>query len=165
MLKRERKMESKSHATFRQLCQLEICHQLSLRYVRRKQRSLLNRNSLNFTMFTSGLRKWPWKRYIKYFSFYEYPPALFRNQLLASYQVYDISNLKCYGNWKNKVEMVVLAGFSFVSKSEQYHTKKKSTSKRSVRITTQLCIHLINVHAFLFWRIMSPFHGKVKDTP
>lgn len=58
-VEKEKKMELKSHATFRQLCQLEICHQLSVQYVTRKQKSLLNRNSLNFTMFTSGLRKWP----------------------------------------------------------------------------------------------------------
>lgn len=52
-------MELKLHATFRQLCQLEICHQLSVQYVRRKQRRLLNRNSLNFTTFTFGFRKRP----------------------------------------------------------------------------------------------------------
>lgn len=68
-------MELKSHATFRQLCQLEICHQLSVPYVTWKQRNLLNRNSLNFTMFTSGLRKGLWKRQIEHFSFYEYPPV------------------------------------------------------------------------------------------
>lgn len=57
--KEKKKTELKLQATFQQLCQLEICHQLSVPYVTRKQRSLLNSNSLNFTLFTSGLRKRP----------------------------------------------------------------------------------------------------------
>lgn len=57
-----KKLELKLHATFQELCQLEICHQLSVPYVTWKQRSLLNRNSLNFTLLTTGLRKWPGRR-------------------------------------------------------------------------------------------------------
>jgi len=62
--KKPKKTELKLHATFRQFCQLEMRHQLSVQYVIRKQRSLLNRNSLNFTVFTSALRKWPRRRQI-----------------------------------------------------------------------------------------------------
>lgn len=156
-----KKIELKLHATFQELCQLEICHQLSVPYVTWKQRSLLNRNSLNFTLFTTGLRKWPGRRSVKYFSFYEYSPVFLSNKLLVSDQTYDISNLKCYGNWKNKVEKDILQEFSLVPKSEQYHTKEnKYLQAFCMYYHHHQAMHSAITCEFLFWRNMLCFHRK-----
>lgn len=76
------------------------------------------------------------------------------NKLFVSDQIYDISNLKHYGNWKNKVWKDILEEFSLIWKSKQYHTKKKQVNSSilyvllpSYAFSQYMCVSVLEKYA------------------